>query len=184
MTQINRRELLQAAAGSLAAATVLPRRAAAAQNVDDRFFAEFTTSRVKTSGAEIHVVKGGRGAPLLLLHGAPQSHITWRLVAPLLMNEYTLVIPDLRGYGDSSKPADTPDHASYSKRNMALDLVEVMKHFGFSRFPQGHCQPMSPDRLSGPKRACRATAARDTLFVAGLAGQGFDPVKLPSLPLV
>ena len=90
---------------------------------------------MKTTGAEIHVVKGGQGPPLLLLHGAPQTHITWRLVAPLLMKDYTLVIPDLRGYGDSSKPADTPDHSNYSKRNMALDMVEVMKSFGFDRFP-------------------------------------------------
>jgi haloacetate dehalogenase len=98
------------------------------------FFPGFAVSRVKTSGAEIHVVKGGQGPPLLLLHGAPQTHITWRLVAPLLMKEYSLVIPDLRGYGDSSKPADTPDHVNYSKRNMALDVVEVMKSFGFDRF--------------------------------------------------
>src|SRR5688500_18717275 len=89
------------------------------------FFPGFTVSKVKTTGAEIHVVKGGQGPPLLLIHGAPQTHVTWRLVAPLLMKDYTLVIPDLRGYGDSSKPADTPDHVNYSKRNMALDLVEV-----------------------------------------------------------
>lgn len=99
------------------------------------FFPGFSVSRVKTTGAEIHVVKGGQGSPLLLLHGAPQTHVTWRLVAPLLMRDYTLVIPDLRGYGDSSKPADTPDHVNYSKRNMALDLIEVMKSFGYERFP-------------------------------------------------
>src|SRR3954465_3989293 len=99
------------------------------------FFPGFAVSTVKTAGAEIHVVKGGQGPPLLLLHGAPQTHITWRLVAPLLMKSYTLVIPDLRGYGDSSKPADTADHANYSKRNMALDMIAVMKSFGFERFP-------------------------------------------------
>jgi haloacetate dehalogenase len=98
------------------------------------FFPGFSVSTVDTAGARIHVVKGGQGAPLLLLHGAPQTHITWRLVAPLLMKTYTLVIPDLRGYGDSSKPADTPDHSNYSKRNMARDMVEVMTSFGFDRF--------------------------------------------------
>src|SRR5687767_5322100 len=99
-----------------------------------RFLPGFTVSKVKTSGTTIHVVKGGQGPPLLLLHGAPQSHITWRLVAPELAKRYTVVVPDLRGYGDSGKMPDTPDHANYSKRAMALDQVEVMKHFGFDRF--------------------------------------------------
>ena len=100
-----------------------------------RFLPGFTVAKVKTSGTTIHVVKGGQGPPLLLLHGAPQSHITWRLVAPELAKRYTVVVPDLRGYGDSGKMPDTPDHANYSKRAMALDQVEVMKHFGFEKFP-------------------------------------------------
>jgi haloacetate dehalogenase len=100
-----------------------------------RFLPGFTVAKVKTSGTTIHVVKGGQGPPLLLLHGAPQSHITWRLVAPELAKRYTVVAADLRGYGDSGKMPDTPDHAGYSKRAMALDQVEVMKHFGFDRFP-------------------------------------------------
>jgi haloacetate dehalogenase len=123
----------------LAAATALSpfvARSAPAQGTGpDNFFPGFGVSKVKTTGAEIHVVKGGQGPPLLLLHGAPQTRITWRLVAPLLMKDYTLVIPDLRGYGDSSKPPDTPDHVNYSKRHMALDMVEVMKSFGYGRFP-------------------------------------------------
>jgi len=123
---------LEAAIGAPDSAAQQPPSAAPATT--SPFYPGFAVSRVKTTGAEIHVVKGGQGAPLLLLHGAPQTHITWRLVAPLLMNQYTLVIPDLRGYGDSSKPADTPDHSNYSKRNMALDMVEVMKSFGFDRF--------------------------------------------------
>ena len=139
MSPVNRRDLLKQAAGGVIAATGLVGTVRAAQApgapAQSAFFPGFSVSRVKTSGAEIHVVKGGQGPPLLLLHGAPQTHITWRLVAPQLMKAYTLVIPDLRGYGDSSKPADTPDHASYSKRNMALDMVEVMKSFGFTRFP-------------------------------------------------
>jgi haloacetate dehalogenase len=147
MRHINRRELLKQAGGALGAATVAtavdrasmlaaePQGPPGAPSGTSPFFPSFAVSKVKTSGAEIHVVKGGQGPPLLLLHGAPQTHITWRLVAPILMKSYTLVIPDLRGYGDSSKPADTPDHSNYSKRNMALDIVEVMKSFGFDRFP-------------------------------------------------
>ena len=110
---------------------------AAAQQAGEmsRFLPGFTVSKVKTTGTTIHVVKGGQGPPLLLLHGAPQSHITWRLVAPELARQYTVVAPDLRGYGDSGKMPDTPDHANYTKRAMALDQVEVMKHFGFDRFP-------------------------------------------------
>jgi haloacetate dehalogenase len=110
---------------------------AAAQSAPDttRFFPGFKTFDVKTTGASIHGVVGGSGPPLLLLHGAPQSHVSWRLVAPELARTYTVVIPDLRGYGDSSKPADGENHVNYSKRAMALDQVEVMKHFGFDRFP-------------------------------------------------
>lgn len=147
MTHINRRELLKETGGALVATTLASvatkdsllafesQGPAAASPGTSPFFPGFAVSTVKTSGADIHVVKGGQGPPVLLLHGAPQTHITWRLVAPMLTKSYTLVIPDLRGYGDSSKPADTPDHSSYSKRNMALDMVEVMKSFGFDRFP-------------------------------------------------
>jgi haloacetate dehalogenase len=100
-----------------------------------RFFPGFKPFQVQTSGATINGVVGGAGPPILLLHGAPQSHVSWRLVAPKLAATRTVVVPDLRGYGDSSKPADTPDHSNYSKRAMALDQIEVMKHFGFERFP-------------------------------------------------
>jgi haloacetate dehalogenase len=100
-----------------------------------RYFPGFKASKVQTSGATINVVVGGQGPPLLLLHGAPQSHISWRLVAPKLATEYTVIATDLRGYADSSKPPDGENHANYSKRAMALDQVEVMKHFGFDRFP-------------------------------------------------
>src|SRR5688572_25899834 len=100
-----------------------------------RFLPGFTVSKVKTTGTTIHVVKGGQGPPVLLLHGAPMSHITWRFIGPQLAKQYTVVAPDLRGYGDSGKMPDTPDHANYSKRVMALDQVEVMKHFGFDKFP-------------------------------------------------
>ena len=100
-----------------------------------RFFPGFTAERVKTSGAEIYVLKGGSGPPVLLLHGAPQTHISWRKVAPDLAKTHTVIVPDLRGYGDSSKPADGENHVNYSKRAMALDQVELMRHYGVDRFP-------------------------------------------------
>ncbi len=100
-----------------------------------RFFPSgFRNERIKTSGAEINTVIGGSGPPLLLFHGAPQSVITWRLIAPDLAKDFTLVMCDLRGYGDSSKPEDQPKHASQSKRPMALDGVEVMEHLGYRQF--------------------------------------------------
>jgi haloacetate dehalogenase len=77
---------------------------------------------------------GGSGSPLLLLHGHPQTRAIWHKVAPELMKHHTLVMTDLRGYGDSSKPQGTPDHSNYSKRVMAQDQVEVMKQLGFDRF--------------------------------------------------
>jgi len=95
----------------------------------------FTASRIQTSGGvTINAVKGGSGPPLLLLHGAPLTLYTWRDVAPRLAEEFTVVAADLRGYGDSSKPQGLPDHSNYSKRAMAQDQVDVMKHYGFDRF--------------------------------------------------
>jgi haloacetate dehalogenase len=117
----------------LAAQAPAPAPAAAPNTV--RFFPGFKPFSVKTSGAVINGVIGGSGPPLLLLHGAPQSHITWRMVAPKLAASRTVVVPDLRGYGDSSKPPDGENHVNYSKRAMALDQIEVMKSFGFDRFP-------------------------------------------------
>ena len=128
---MDRRLLLQAAA----AAGALAARPTLAAEAEPRFFPGFKSFRVRTSGAEISGVIGGSGPPILLLHGAPQSHVTWRLVAPRLAADHTVICPDLRGYGDSSQPAETADHAGYSKRAMALDQIEVMKSFGFDRFP-------------------------------------------------
>jgi haloacetate dehalogenase len=99
-----------------------------------KWFPGFKAKRVKTSGAEINLVYAGSGPPLLLMHGAPQTHVSMRLIAPELAKDYTVIVPDLRGYGDSSKPADGENHANYSKRAMALDQVEVMKSFGFDKF--------------------------------------------------
>ena len=97
-------------------------------------FPGFEARRVRTSDATIHLEIGGDGPPLLLLHGYPQTHAMWHKVAPQLAREYTVICPDLRGYGDSSKPRGLPDHANYSKRAMALDMAEVMESLGFLGF--------------------------------------------------
>ena len=89
---------------------------------------------MKTSGAQLHAVMGGSGPPLLLIHGAPLTHLSWFRVAPELAKKYTVVAADLRGYGDSSKPEDGDKHINYSKRAMAQDQIDLMKHFGFDRF--------------------------------------------------
>src|ERR1700682_1114626 len=102
-----------------------------AQQTPAEFFDGFKREQIKVSGATINTVYGGKGSPLLLLHGIPETHILWRKVAPLLAQDYFLVMPDLRGYGDSSKPPGGADHFGYSKRAMAQDQVEVMKHLGF-----------------------------------------------------
>ena len=98
------------------------------------FFPGFEPRRIATSGAEINLVIGGSGPPLLLLHGYPQTQLMWRKLAPRLAGEFTVVVPDLRGYGDSSKPPAGADNAGYSKRALALDQVETMKALGFERF--------------------------------------------------
>jgi len=99
------------------------------------FFPGFETRRVRVSGGvTIHLVAGGSGPPLLLLHGYPQTHVEWHRVAPALAERYTVVCPDLRGYGDSSKPKGLPDHSNYSKRVMADDMVEVMRKLGHDGF--------------------------------------------------
>ena len=97
-------------------------------------FPGFVQKKVKVSGATINLVTGGEGPPVLLLHGYPQTHAMWHKVAPSLARDYTVVCPDLRGYGDSSKPRGVPGHANYSKRAMALDMVEAMEALGFVKF--------------------------------------------------
>jgi len=107
-------------------------------------FPGFVPRRIVTSGAEIDCIVGGSGAPLLLLHGYPQTHAMWHKIAPRLAAHYTVVCSDLRGYGDSSKPDGGVSHVGYSKRAMAADQVEVMRSLGFPRF-----------RLAGHDRGAR-----------------------------
>lgn len=86
------------------------------------------------SGATINVLVGGDGPPLLLLHGHPETHVAWHRVAGRLARTHTVVMTDLRGYGDSSKPEGGPDHIDYSKRAMSADQVQVMRALGHERF--------------------------------------------------
>jgi len=95
----------------------------------------FVAREVETSGARIHLAMAGNGPPLLLLHGHPQTHLTWHKIAgPLVAAGHTVIAPDLRGYGDSAKPPGGEGHVDYSKRAMARDQVEAMRALGFDRF--------------------------------------------------
>ena len=105
-----------------------------AEEDSNSLFPGFSLSLITTSEAMIRVRHGGSGPPLLLLHGHPQTHMMWHKIAPRLAAHFTVVAADLRGYGESSKPETTADHAPYSKRAMARDQVEVMRLLGFERF--------------------------------------------------
>ena len=97
-------------------------------------FDGFALERVDVGEAALRVRHGGSGPPVLLLHGHPRTHATWHRVAPLLARDHTMVCPDLRGYGESSKPPTTPDHQPYSKRAMARDCLALMGALGHERF--------------------------------------------------
>ena len=107
-------------------------------------FEGFEEKLIDVGDAKINLKTGGQGPALLLLHGFPQSHVHWHLVAPILANKFTLVIPDLRGYGDSTGPGPDPEHHNYCKRTMANDMVSVMDQLGFDQF-----------RLAGHDRGAR-----------------------------
>lgn len=98
------------------------------------FFDGFQLSKLTTSRGSIRLRRGGNGPPLLLLHGNPQTHAMWHAVAPALADRFTVICPDLPGYGGSFKPEATVDHASYAKRTMARDMVELMEHLGHRTF--------------------------------------------------
>ena len=98
------------------------------------FFPGFTLEHVPVGGGSVRLRRGGSGPPLLLLHGNPQTHAMWHAVAPALAERFSVVCPDLRGYGGSFKPEATADHAPYAKREMARDMVAVMAHLGHERF--------------------------------------------------
>lgn len=104
-------------------------------------FEAFNEVDIEGPAGRLRTLRGGKGAPLLLLHGHPQTHVMWHLVAHQLAKHFTVVMMDLRGYGDSARVATDSSHHAYSKRVMALDAMAVMRHYGFSQF-----QVMAHDR--------------------------------------
>jgi haloacetate dehalogenase len=125
------------AEGTTASASLAILQRAAAQSRP--LFPGFESRKIETSGATIHTLRGGSGPPLLLVHGYPQTHVEWHKIAARLAEKFTVVMTDLRGYGDSSKPPDGENHSNYSKRAMAADQIEVMRALGFERFAMvGH----------------------------------------------
>ncbi|MBC5766194.1 alpha/beta fold hydrolase [Ramlibacter albus] len=94
----------------------------------------FDTVAVQRGGVSLHARVAGRGEPLLLLHGHPQTHAMWHRVAPTLARQFRVVLLDLRGYGDSGRPEPGTDDIAYSKREMALDAIAVMQSLGHTRF--------------------------------------------------
>jgi haloacetate dehalogenase len=98
------------------------------------FFPGFEQQRVKIGDLTLNLRLGGSGSPLLLLHGYPQTHVTWHRIAPELARHFTVICPDLKGYGDSDAPPPTPDSGNYSKRVMGEEMLALMKALGHPRF--------------------------------------------------
>ena len=131
---ITRRQLLQFSATTAAAAAVGQATRTEGQTAEAPLFPGFKATKIKTSGATLNLVSGGKGSPVLLMHGYPQTHVLWHKIAPKLAEKFSIVAADLRGYGDSSKPEGGEKHENYSKRAMALDMVEAMHQLGFEKF--------------------------------------------------
>ena len=103
--------------------------------VGERLLPGFKSQDIRTSGATIRVLTKGDGPPLLLIHGHPETHVAWHKVAPALAGSgFSIILPDLRGYGDSSKPDYSPQSSAYSFRAMGQDMIEVMQQLGHSTF--------------------------------------------------
>ena len=93
----------------------------------------FTKTVIHCNGVDLAVHRAGHGTPLLLIHGFPQNHMCWERVAPQLARHHDVIIPDLRGYGESDAPANDPGNTTYSKRTMAQDMVDLLTALGISR---------------------------------------------------
>jgi haloacetate dehalogenase len=124
-------------------------------------FEGFALERISLADVELRVRHGGSGPPVLLLHGHPRTHATWHKVAPLLAERFTVVCPDLRGYGQSSKPPAGADHSGYSKRAMAADCLALMHALGHPQFcVAGHdrgmyvAQRLAMDHPEAVRRLC------------------------------
>lgn len=105
-----------------------------AKKEETEMFEGFEQQRIDVNGVGLNVRVGGQGPAVVLLHGYPQTHIMWRLIAPALTDTHTVVVFDTRGYGDSDCPPSDPDHIVYSKRTMAADVAALMTHLGFEKF--------------------------------------------------
>lgn len=103
-------------------------------NPETPLFPGFSVAKVTRDGVTLHTRCGGQGPALLLLHGHPQTQAMWHRVASTLAQHFTVVMMDLRGYGDSDRPLADAEHTAYSKREMALDAMAVMQHYGFECF--------------------------------------------------
>src|SRR5260370_2985627 len=104
-------------------------------------FEGFTLTTIKAGEIEVRLRYGGSGPPLLLLHGHPETHVMWHKIAPRLAQDFTVIAPDLRGYGGSSKPATTADHQPHSKLAMAPAQIAPMRHFRFPPLPVARHDP-------------------------------------------
>ncbi|MGC4763030.1 alpha/beta fold hydrolase [Micromonospora sp. DT46] len=122
-------------------------------------FEGFTLERIDVGEVQLRVRHGGSGPPVVLLHGHPRTHATWHRVAPLLAREHTVICPDLRGYGGSSKPPSDPGHTTYAKRAMARDVVGLLDALGHDRAAViGHdrgCYAAMRTALDHPERVSR-----------------------------
>jgi haloacetate dehalogenase len=119
---------------SMVPTSLLDQPSPPSRELEQKLFPGFASETVATSGAKINLVRKSSGPPLLLLHRYPETHVTWHKIASQLADHFSVVLPDLRGYGDSSKPEGGDRHANYSFRAMARDQIETMRHFGHNHF--------------------------------------------------
>ena len=147
------------------------------------WFDNFDHHQTVLNGVDMRYRVGGnpKGTPLLLVHGAPQTHVMWHRVAQLLQNDYWLVMPDLRGYGDSSHAPGLPDHSNYSKRAMAQEVIDLLDTLGVESFDLcGHdrggrvAHRLALDHAKRVRKLCVLDIAPtlDMYEVVGVIGKG------------
>lgn len=105
-----------------------------ANHMDHRLLPGFERMMIPVKEGAVRTLIAGSGPPLLMLHGDPQTHLCWHKIAPQLTDKFTIVLTDIRGRGETHKPGTSHDHRPYSKREMATEQIDVMRHLGFERF--------------------------------------------------